>query len=262
MNGEGRLLAAAALRPVDATPVWFMRQAGGSLPRYVALRERWSVEEIARTPELCAEVSLMPVDAYEVDGAVLFADILLPIAAMGVDLALTSAGPVIASPIRSVEDVATLRTIDPQADLAFVMEAIAMVRAGLSGRAAVIGVCGGPFTLAAYLIEGGPSRDQGMTRAFMYREPAAWDALMSHLTDALCAYVSAQVEAGAQVIQVFDSWVGSLGPGEYVRHAGPYSARVLAAAGDVPTVHFGVRTAGILESMAAAGGSVIGVDST
>jgi uroporphyrinogen decarboxylase len=260
MTGEERLLAAARGRPVDATPVWFMRQAGGSLPGYLALRERHSVEEIARTPELCAAVSLMPVEALGVDGAVLYADIMLVVAAMGVELELRSEGPVIERPIRSAADVARLRPVAPESDLRFTLDAIRLVRAGLAGRAALIGIAGGPFTLACYLIEGGPSRDQAQARAFMYGQPEAWERLMTHLTDTLVDYVAAQVRAGAQLIQVFDSWAGALGPAEYARFVAPHSARVLAAAGGVPTVHFGVGTAGILESMARAGGDVIGID--
>jgi len=261
MIGQDRLLAAARRQAVDATPIWFMRQAGGSLPRYLTLRERYSVEEIARTPDLCAEVSVMPVEAYGVDGAVMFADIMLPVAAMGMDLELTSAGPIIASPIRSAADIARLRQLDPETDLGPMLEAIRNVRRELAGRAALIGIAGGPFTLACYLIEGGPSRDQARAKAFMYREPAAWAALMDRLTDALCVYVVAQIRAGAQLIQVFDSWVGTLGAADYVRFAQPYTARVLAAAREVPTIHFGVGTAAILEQLAAAGGDVIGIDS-
>lgn len=261
MIGQDRLLAAARRQAVDATPIWFMRQAGGSLPRYLTLRERYSVEEIARTPDLCAEVSVMPVEAYGVDGAVMFADIMLPVAAMGVDLELTNAGPIIASPIRSAADIARLRRLDPETDLGPMLEAIRHVRRELDGRAALIGIAGGPFTLACYLIEGGPSRDQARAKAFMYREPAAWAALMDRLTDALCGYVVAQIRAGAQLIQVFDSWVGTLGAADYVRFAQPYTARVLAAGREVPTIHFGVGTAAILEQLAAAGGDVIGIDS-
>ena len=261
MIGQDRLLAAARRQAVDATPIWFMRQAGGSLPRYLTLRERYSVEEIARTPDLCAEVSVMPVEAYGVDGAVMFADIMLPVAAMGMDLELTSAGPIIASPIRSAADIARLRQLDPETDLGPMLEAIRHVRRELAGRAALIGIAGGPFTLACYLIEGGPSRDQARAKAFMYREPAAWATLMDRLTDALCEYVVAQIGAGAQLIQVFDSWVGTLGAADYVRFAQPYTARVLAAGTEVPTIHFGVGTAAILEQLAAAGGDVIGIDS-
>jgi uroporphyrinogen decarboxylase len=260
MRGRERLLAAARCQPVDTTPAWYMRQAGGSLPGYLALRERHSVEEIARTPELCAAVSLMPVEAYGVDGAVMFADIMLPVAAMGVDLVLTPTGPVIDAPFRTAADVARLRPLDAHADVPFVLEAIATVRRELDGRAAVIGLTGGPFTLACYLIEGGPSRDQTLAKAFMHREPTAWAALMDRLADALGAYVRAQVEAGADVVQVFDTWAGSLSPADYVRFARPWTRRVLAAVEPAPAIHFGVAVAGIFDEFAEAGGDVVGID--
>jgi uroporphyrinogen decarboxylase len=260
VTGAERLLRACARRSVDATPIWFMRQAGGSLPRYLALRERHSVEEIAGTPELCAEVSLLPVDEYRVDGAVMFADIMLPLTPMGVELELTAAGPVIASPIRSAADVGRLRPLEAEEDMRPILEAIRLVRAGVGERAAVIGIAGAPFTLAAYLIEGGPSRDHLLARAFMYREPLAWEALMNRITDATIGYAQAQVRAGAQVMQLFDSWAGSLGPDEYRTRVAPYSAAVLAAVRDIPTIHFVAHSAGIVELVAAAGGDVIGID--
>jgi uroporphyrinogen decarboxylase len=263
MTGEQRLLAAAHREPVDRTPVWFMRQAGGSLPRYLALRERHSIEEIATTPDLCAAVSLMPVEELGVDGAVMFADIMLPLGPMGVSLELTPAGPVVESPMRSAADVERLRPLEPEVDVAAVLEAIRIVRREVGGRAAVIGVCGGPFTLACYLIEGGPSRDQAEARTFMYREPDAWDTLMARLSVALADYAAAQVRAGAQLVQLFDTWVGCLGPDEYRRFVQPWVAPILEriAAAGAPTIHFGVGTAGILELMAEAGGDVMGIDS-
>ena len=263
MIGAERLLAACRREPVDATPVWYMRQAGGSLPRYQQLRERHSVMEIARTPELCAEVTSVAAETLGVDGAVLFADVMLPVEAMGVELELTAAGPVIASPVRSAADVERLRTVDVASDLGFVLEAIRLVRARLAGRAAVIGICGAPFTLAAYLIEGGPSRDQAVARAFMRREPAAWHALMEKLTIVAVAYVAAQVAAGAEVIQVFDSWAGSLSAADYTTFVAPYSHRVLAAApaaAGTPMVHFATGSGHLLRELAAAGGTVVGVD--
>lgn len=259
MTGADRLVAACRGEPVDATPVWFMRQAGGSLPGYLALRASRSVEEIARTPELCAEVSLMPVEAYGVDGAVMFADILLPLAAMGVELQLTQAGPVIADPIRSPADVRRLARLDPD-DVRFIFEAIGIVRRALGGRAAVIGIVGGAFTLACYLIEGGPSRDQLRARSFMHREPAAWTELMTLLAGSLADYGRAQVTAGAEVIQMFDSWAGVLGPAGYEANAAPYSASVMAAIPSVPSIHFVAGSAGILDQVAAAGGDVISID--
>ncbi len=261
MTGSERLLAACRRQAVDATPVWFMRQAGGSLPRYLAIRERHSVETIARTPELSAEVSLMPVEEYGVDGAVMFADIMLPLGPMGVDVVLTPTGPSIASPIRSAADIGRLRPLDAETDLSFVMDAIRLVRRDLRGRAAVIGIVGAPFTLACYLIEGGPSRDHVLAKAFMYREPEAWSALMRLLTSSLAAYGVAQIRAGAQIVQVFDSWAGALGPSDYFNRVSFHTAQVLAAAEAVPTIHFVAGSAGILELVAEAGGDVIGIDS-
>jgi uroporphyrinogen decarboxylase len=260
MRGEERLLAAVAGRRVDATPAWFMRQAGGSLPGYLALRERYSVEEIARTPELAAEVSLMPVDEYGVDGAVMYADIMLPLAGMGVDLHLTPAGPVIEHPLRSAADVARLRPLDPETDVPSLLDAIRHVRRALGGRAALIGITGAPFTLAAYLVEGGPSRDQAVAKAFMYREPDAWRELMTRLSTAIVAYVQAQARAGAQVVKVFDSWAGTLGPADYGAFAAPYTRPILAALSPVPTIHFVAGSAGILEQVADVGGDVIAID--
>lgn len=260
MRGRERLLAAARGERVDTTPIWFMRQAGGSLPAYLALRERYTVEQIARTPDLCAAVSLMPVEAYGVDGAVVYADIMLPVAAMGIELTLTPTGPVIAAPIRSAADVRRLRPLEPAADVGFVLETICSVRRELAGRAAVIGLAGGPFTLACYLIEGGPSRDQTLAKAFMHREPGAWKELMDRLTEALGGYVRAQAEAGADVLQVFDSWAGTVGPADYVRFVQPWTRRLLDAARPTPTIHFGAATSGILEPFAEAGGDVVGID--
>ena len=261
MTGAERLLAACRREPVDATPVWYMRQAGGSLSRYQQLRERHSVMEIARTPELCAEVTSVAAETLGVDGAVLFADVMLPVEAMGVALELTAAGPVIAAPVRAAADVERLRPVDVASDLGFVLEAIRLVRTRLAGSAAVIGICGAPFTLAAYLIEGGPSRDQVVARAFMRREPQAWHALMEKLTVVSVAYVAAHAAAGADVIQVFDSWAGSLSAADYTEFVAPYSRRVLAAGpAGTPMVHFATGSGHLLAELAAAGGDVVGVD--
>ena len=253
------LVRACRREPVERTPVWFMRQAGRSLPEYRALRERHSFFEVAESPELCAEVTLQPVRRHDVDAAVMFADIMTPVAAMGVELELVEGvGPVIEHPIRTAADVERLRI--PGAD-AFenVLEAVRIVRAELSSDKAVIGFCGGPFTAAGYLVEGRPSRDFVVVKTLMYREPAVWHALMERLAEAFTGYVQAKVGAGAGVVQLFDSWVGVLSPADYTEHVAPYSARILAAL-DVPTIHFGTGTAGLLGQMAAAGGDVVGVD--
>jgi uroporphyrinogen decarboxylase len=253
------LVRACRREPVERTPVWFMRQAGRSLPEYRALRERHSFFEVAENPELCAEVTLQPVRRHDVDAAVMFADIMTPVAAMGVELELVEGvGPVIEHPIRTAADVERLRI--PGAD-AFenVLEAVRIVRAELSPDKAVIGFCGGPFTAAGYLVEGRPSRDFVVVKTLMYREPAVWHALMERLAEAFTGYVQAKVGAGAGVVQLFDSWVGVLSPADYTELVAPYSARILAAL-DVPTIHFGTGTAGLLGHMAADGGDVIGVD--
>ena len=260
-TGEGRFLAALSHAQPDSTPVWFMRQAGRCLADYRALRERYDILTLAKTPELCTEVTLMPVDAFGVDGAVLFADIMLPLEPMGVRLEIQpDIGPIIHEPIRSRADVEQLRSIEPESDLAFVMDAIRLVRRALDGRQAVIGFSGAPFTLACYLVEGRPSRDYAVAKAFMYREPEAWHALMDKLSVVVIGYLNAQIAAGAQVVQLFDSWVGSLSPSDYVAYVQPHVGRIFAEVHGAPTIHFGTGTAALLEPMAEAGGDVIGVD--
>ena len=260
-TGEGRFLAALRHVQPDSTPVWFMRQAGRCLADYRALRERYDILTLAKTPELCAEVTLMPVDAFGVDGAVLFADIMLPLEPMGVSLEIQpDVGPIIHEPIRSRAHVDRLRPIEPEAELAFVTDAIRLVRRALDGRGAVIGFSGAPFTLACYLVEGRPSRDYAVAKAFMYREPEAWHALMDKLSGVVIGYLNAQIAAGAQVVQLFDSWVGSLSASDYVAYVQPHVARIFAEVHGAPTIHFGTGTAALLEQMAEAGGDVVGVD--
>jgi uroporphyrinogen decarboxylase len=251
------LVRALRREPVERTPVWFMRQAGRSLPEYRALRERYSFFELAGTSELCAEVTLQPVRRLGVDAAVLFADIVTPVLAMGIDVELVEGvGPVVAEPVRSGEEVARLRVAD---DFAPVVEALRLVRAELEPERALVGFCGGPFTVAGYLVEGKPSRDFTRTKELMYRRPDVWHALMERLTQTFSAYVGAQADAGADAIQLFDSWAGVLAVADYEELVAPYSARVLAAV-DVPTIHFGTGTAHLLGAMAAAGGDAIGLD--
>ncbi|MEX0626011.1 MAG: uroporphyrinogen decarboxylase [Chloroflexota bacterium] len=261
MTGEARFLAALRHEQPDATPVWFMRQAGRALADYRRLRERYPILTLAKTPELCAEVTLMPVRTFGVDAAVLFADIMLPLEPMGVSLEIQpDLGPIIHNPVRSAADVDRLRLIEPAEEVGFVMEAIRLVRGELAGKQAVIGFSGSPFTLACYLIEGRPSRDYAIAKAFMYREPGAWHALMEKLAEVVIRYLNAQVAAGAQVVQLFDSWVGALSPADYVIYVQPHVARIFAEVHDVPTIHFGTGTAALLEVMAEAGGDTIGVD--
>jgi uroporphyrinogen decarboxylase len=256
------LLVRAALRePVERTPVWFMRQAGRSLPEYRAIRERHGFFDVAGTPELCAEVTLQPVRRHGVDAAVMFADIMSPVIGLGVDVELVEGvGPVIAQPIATHADVARLHVSEPEEWGPNILEAVRIVRGELDTDKAVIGFCGGPFTVAGYLVEGKPSRDFTRTKALMLNEPDVWHALMDTLADQSARYVAGKVRAGADVIQLFDSWVGALSPGDYDEFVAPYSARILAAV-DVPAIHFGTgATEALLQRMIAAGGDVIGID--
>jgi uroporphyrinogen decarboxylase len=261
MTGEQRFLAAARREGVDATPVWFMRQAGRCLADYRALRERYDILTLAKTPELCAQVTVMPTEAFGVDAAVMFADIMLPLEPMGIDLEIQpDVGPIIHNPIRSASDVDRLRVFEPDTEVCFVMDAIRLVSRELSGKQAVIGFSGAPFTLACYLIEGHPSREYAKAKSFMFSQPDAWHRLMSVLSDVVVDYLRAQIRAGAQVVQVFDSWVGALSPADYERHVQPHVAQIFDELRDVPTIHFGASTAALLEQMAAAGGDVMSID--
>ena len=260
MVSDPLLVRAARRQPVERTPVWFMRQAGRSLPEYRAIRERHSFFEVAGTPELCAEVTLQPVHRHGVDAAVMFADIMTPVLGMGIDVELVEGvGPVIDRPIRTARDVERLRVPDPEEAFGHVLEAVRLVRSELSPDSAVIGFCGGPFTVAGYLVEGRPSRELPRTKALMLAEPETWDALLEKLSDTFAAYVAAKVRAGADAIQLFDSWVGTLSTGAYRHRVARWSARILAAV-DVPTIHFGTGAYHLLAELSAAGGDVIGLD--
>jgi uroporphyrinogen decarboxylase len=257
---EPLLVRACRREPVERTPVWFMRQAGRSLPEYREIRKRHGLFEVCRRPELCAEVTMQPVRAHGVDAAVMFADIMLPVLGMGVDVELVEGvGPVVAEPVRSLTDVGRLAVPDPAESVPFVLESVRLVREALEPESAVIGFAGGPFTVAGYLIEGKPTREFKLTKACMYAQPEVWHALLEKLSASFALYVAACVRVGADVIQLFDSWVGTLSVEDYREFVAPYSARVLSAV-DVPTIHFGTGTAHLLEEMAEVGGDVIGVD--
>jgi uroporphyrinogen decarboxylase len=254
------LVRALRREPVGRTPVWFMRQAGRSLPEYRALRERHSFFEVASTPDLCAEVTLQPVRRLGVDAAVLFADIVTPVLGMGIDVELVEGvGPVVAEPVVSAADVERLDRPEPDQAYGPVLEAIRIVRGELDPDRALVGFCGGPFTVAGYLVEGKPTRDFVRVKELMYRDTSVWHALMDRLADGFADYVSAQAAAGVDVVQLFDSWVGVLSVPDYEELVAPYSARILAAV-DVPTIHFGTGTTHLLAAMAAAGGDAIGLD--
>src|ERR671936_1704151 len=254
------LVRACRLEQVERTPVWFMRQAGRSLPEYRELRQRYGLFEIARQPELCAEVTLQPGRRHGVDAAVMFADIMLPVLGMGVEVELVeNVGPVVARPVASAADVAALRVPEPEEAVPSILEAVRIVRRELRDDQAVVGFCGGPFTVAGYLVEGRPSREFTTVKTLMYRDPSVWHGLMEKLAATFAAYVAAKVEAGADVIQLFDSWVGALSVADYEEFVAPYSAQILSAV-DAPTIHFGTGTAHLLGAMRDAGGDVIGLD--
>jgi uroporphyrinogen decarboxylase len=255
-----RFLRACARLPVDATPVWFMRQAGRSLPEYRAIRERVTLEGIVADAGLCAEVTLQPVRRLGVDAAIVFADITTPLAGIGVDVRLVDGvGPVIDRPVQGAPDVARLAAFDPLA-VGSLLEAIAIVRR--DAAVPLIGFAGAPFTVAAYLVEGRGSRDGGALRALLRDDPTTASGLLAALAEMTVCYLRAQVEAGAQAVQLFDSWVGVLSPFDYDRWVVPHMRRVFdgLAGLPVPIIHFGTGTAGLLASQAAAGGDVIGVD--
>jgi uroporphyrinogen decarboxylase len=259
-----RFLRACQRLPVDATPVWFMRQAGRYMPEYRAIRERHTLLEIVQQPELAAEITLQPVRALGVDAAILFADILLPVVPMGLPLEFVKGeGPSIAEPIRSVAEIQRLRRLDPQNDLGHVLAAVRLARRELEKEnIPLIGFSGAPFTVASYMIEGGPSRNFRHTKGLMHAQPEVWEMLLGLLADSLASYLLAQVAAGAQAVQLFDSWVGNLTPLDYQRSVLPFTQRVIGAveASGVPVIHFGTDTATLLPLMKKAGGSVIGLD--
>jgi uroporphyrinogen decarboxylase len=256
-----RFLRACRREPVDRTPVWFMRQAGRYLPEYRELRGTGDVLQLAADPALAAEITLLPLRRMDVDAAILFSDIMVPLAAVGVAVRIEpGVGPVIDEPLRSVADAPRLGPFDAQADVPHVLETIRLLRKEL--KVPLIGFAGAPFTLASYLIEGGPSRSFERTKAFMHGEPADWDWLMRTLGVMVLDFLKAQVEAGAQAVQVFDSWVGALDPDDYVRFVLPVMRDLFEglADADVPRIHFGVGTGELLASMRQAGSDVIGVD--
>ncbi|UCC49864.1 MAG: uroporphyrinogen decarboxylase [Gemmatimonadota bacterium] len=256
-------IRACRREPVGRVPVWLMRQAGRYMPEYRALREKHSILELCRTPELAAQVTLQPIQRFDLDAAIIFADILLPLEGLGVGLHFAvGEGPVIENPVRAPEDVAGLTSFDPVVDLGYVLEAIRIVRRELEGRVPLIGFAAAPFTLASYMIEGGSSRQYLLVKSFMYQHPQVWDRLMRLVREVTRDYLAAQIEAGAQAIQMFDSWVGCLSPDDYRAYVLPHSRWVLEGLAEysVPRIHFGTVTATLLEDMKQAGGEVIGVD--
>jgi uroporphyrinogen decarboxylase len=256
-----RFLRACRREPVDRTPVWFMRQAGRYLPEYRALRGDGDILATCRDPHTVVELTQQPLRRMPLDAAIVFSDIMVPLAAVGVPVRIEPGrGPVVDEPVRDEGGVARLRPLEPEADVPEVLEAIRLLVKELD--VPLIGFAGGPFTLASYLVEGGPSRTHERTKALMLGEPSTWDRLMAALVDVIAPHLRAQVASGAAALQVFDSWVGALDPDDYVRSVAPWTGRVFAAVADlgVPTIHFGVGTGELLATMRDAGGDVLGVD--
>ena len=259
---NSRFLDACRRRPTDVRPVWFMRQAGRYMKQYREIRAKNSILEICKRPDLAAQVTLQPVEILDVDAAIIFADLLLPVEPLGLKLKFVSGeGPVIDNPVRTTNDVDSLSTGNTD-ELGYVSEAIQLVVRQLAGKVPVIGFVGAPFTLASYMIEGGPSKNFLRTKQMMYKDETLWRRLMGKLVDVLGPFAIAQVAAGARAIQVFDSWVGALGPDDYVRFVAPYSRALIerVRSSGVPVIHFGTGAAGFFKELHAAGGDVMGVD--
>src|SRR5690348_13087473 len=261
MEAMSSFLPAARGEPVPQPPVWFMRQAGRSLPEYREIRANIPMLESCRRPDLVCEITLQPVRRHHVDAAILFSDIVVPLAAVGVDLDIVpGTGPVVAAPVATIDDVNAIATLEPDA-VDYVAEAVRLLVAEL-GETPLIGFAGAPFTLASYLVEGGPSRTHAKTKTLMYAAPDVWHALCSKLADITLTFLRVQIEAGASAIQLFDSWAGALSDADYRRFVLPHSAKVLGGLADagVPRIHFGVGTGELLGSMSEAGADVVGVD--
>lgn len=265
-GGEGvndRFVRACRCEPVDRTPVWFMRQAGRYMSEYRAVRERFGFLEMVKVPELAAEITLQPLRVVEVDAAIIFADILPPLEGMGLHVTFERGdGPVVHNPVRRPADVAGLQVPDGEEIAPFTLEAIRLVKRVLAGRLPLIGFSGAPFTLASYAIEGGASRDYRHTKGLMYEQPQVWHDLMGRLTRLVCRYAVAQVAAGADVVQLFDSWAGALAPADYAGYVLPYVRQCVAAVqgAGVPVIYFGTGLSGMLRLLRQTGADVVGID--
>jgi uroporphyrinogen decarboxylase len=260
-QASSAFLQACRRQPVPYTPVWYMRQAGRSLPEYRKVRRGVSMLDSCTRPELITEITIQPLRRYDVDAAILFSDIVVPLRAVGIDVDIKPGiGPVVATPVRSSADLGRLRGLEP-GDVPYVTEAVQMLLAELDGRP-LIGFAGGPFTLASYLVEGGPSKNHDRTKALMYGDPELWSALLGRLADITISFLQIQVAAGASAVQLFDSWVGAIGPDDYRRAILPHTSRIFAALGSpgTPRIHFGVGTGELLGLMGEAGADVVGVD--
>src|SRR5512133_145092 len=258
-----RFIRACRGEPVDTTPVWFMRQAGRYMPEYRALRAKYRMLELCKTPELAVQVTLQPVRSHAVDAAILFADLLLPLEPMGVPFDfLAGEGPVIEHPVRTAQDIDALRVVEPEDGLGYVLETLRVLRRELEQKKPVIGFAGGPFTLASYLIEGGKSSHYVLTKRLMFEEPELWHRLLGKLAEVVRRFLRAQLQAGAHAVQLFDSWVGALSPEDFTTYVEPHLAHILKdlESTGMPVIHFGTGTQSLLELQQRAGGTVIGID--
>lgn len=258
-----RFLKACRREPVDCTPVWLMRQAGRYMSEYRAVRERYGFLQMVKIPEVATEVTLQPINAFSVDAAIVFADILPPLEGMGLHLTFEKGeGPVIHNPLRSAADITALRQPDPRESVAYTIEAVRLLKHELAERVPLIGFSGAPFTLASYAIEGGSSRDFRYTKGLMYGQPQDWHTLMSKLTALVSDYLLAQVEAGADALQIFDSWAGVLAPGDYAEYVLPYVQQCIAQvkSSGVPVIYFGTDMNGLLPLLRQTGADVLGAD--
>ncbi|MEW6087512.1 MAG: uroporphyrinogen decarboxylase [bacterium] len=257
------ILKACRMEKTPFTPVWFMRQAGRYMEEYRKIRENYSFIEMCKNPEIACEVTLQPVRKIPLDAAIIFADILLPLEGMGIDFYFgRNEGPVIKNPINTKSDIEKIRIIEPEKDVAYLLKAIKLVKKELDGKIPLIGFSGAPFTLASYMIEGGHSRDYLKTKIMMYNEPVSWHKMMDKLSEIIIIYLSAQIESGVDLIQLFDSWIGCLSENDYEKFVMPYSEKIFKAVKkqNVPAIHFGTGTSHLLELMKKAGGDVLGID--
>jgi len=255
-------LKACRREPTPHTPIWLMRQAGRYMKEYRALRKKYSFLEMCKNPELAAQVTLQPIERFKLDAAIIFSDILIPLEPMGVEFEFAKGeGPVFHHPLRERKEAEKLRLFKPEEEIPYLMKAIQIVRRELEGKIPLIGFCGAPFTLASYIIEGGHSKNYILTKSMMYQDRPTWDALMEKISRMLIQYLNAQIRAGVQAVQVFDSWVGCLSPADYEEYVLPYSQKVIDGVDpSVPLIHFATSNATLLELMKRAGGNVIGVD--
>jgi len=255
-------LMACRKQPTEFTPIWLMRQAGRYMKEYRTLRKKYSFLEMCKNPEIAAQVTLQPIEKFKLDAAIIFSDILIPLEPMGVEFEFAKGeGPVFHHPVREMKDIEKLRVIEPEEEVPFLIKAIRMVRKELEGKIPLIGFSGAPFTLASYIIEGGHSKNYVLTKGMMYQNRPAWDALMDKISDVLIQYLNAQIRAGVQAVQLFDSWVGCLSPTDYEEYVLPYSKRVIDGVDkSVSLIHFATSNSTLLELMKRAGGDVIGLD--